>query len=78
MRTNYTEWSLVMKVNLQVAGLWDVIDSHAGEYHEDRSRHPSLSCACGDASRVGCQGHRPRRLGSDQTGQAGRRLGQGS
>jgi hypothetical protein len=24
-RTNYTEWSLVIKVNLQAEGLWDVI-----------------------------------------------------
>jgi hypothetical protein len=35
MRTNYTEWSLVMKVNLQAAGLWDVIESGAGDYCDD-------------------------------------------
>jgi hypothetical protein len=35
--SNYTEWSLVMKVNLQAARLWDVIDSGVGEYHDDRS-----------------------------------------
>jgi hypothetical protein len=35
-RTNYTEWSLVMHVNLQVAGLWEAV-RHAGvEYHDDR------------------------------------------
>jgi hypothetical protein len=36
-RSNYMEWSLVMKVNLQAARLWDVIDSGAGEYRDDRS-----------------------------------------
>jgi hypothetical protein len=36
-RTNYTEWSLVMKVNLQAAGLWDVIESGVGDYHDDRT-----------------------------------------
>jgi hypothetical protein len=34
-RTNYTEWSLVMKVNLQAAGLWDVIESSDGDYRDD-------------------------------------------
>ncbi len=36
-RTNYTEWSLVMKVNLQAAGLWDVIESGDGDYRDDRT-----------------------------------------
>jgi hypothetical protein len=36
-RSNYMEWSLVMKVSLQAVGLWDVIYSGAGEYHDDRS-----------------------------------------
>jgi hypothetical protein len=37
MRTNYTEWSLVMKVNLQAAGHWDVIESGNGDYRDDRT-----------------------------------------
>jgi hypothetical protein len=36
-RTNYTEWSLVMKVNLQATGLWDVIESGDGDYRDDRT-----------------------------------------
>jgi hypothetical protein len=36
-RSNYTEWSLIMMVNLQNAGLWDVIESGAGDYREDYS-----------------------------------------
>ncbi len=37
MRTNYTEWSLVMKVNLQAAGLWDFIEDGDGNYRDDRA-----------------------------------------
>jgi hypothetical protein len=36
-RMNYTEWSLVMKVNLQAAGLWVVIESGDGDYHDHRT-----------------------------------------
>jgi hypothetical protein len=36
-RSNYTEWSLSMMVNLQAVGLWDVIESGAGDYREDCS-----------------------------------------
>jgi hypothetical protein len=35
--SNYTEWSLVMTVNLQAAGLWDVVESGIGDYREDQS-----------------------------------------
>jgi hypothetical protein len=41
-RTNYTDWALVMRVNLQVAGLWDVIDRGAGDYREDRNALATL------------------------------------
>jgi hypothetical protein len=37
MRTNYTEWSLVMKVNLQAVRLWDVIEDGDGDYCNDRA-----------------------------------------
>jgi hypothetical protein len=37
MRTNYTKWSLVMKVNLQGAWLWDVIESGASDYRDNRT-----------------------------------------
>jgi hypothetical protein len=37
MQTNYTEWSLVMKVKLRVAGLWDVIEFDASDHRDDRS-----------------------------------------
>jgi hypothetical protein len=35
--SNYTEWSLVMKVNLQVARLWDAIEYGDGDYRDERS-----------------------------------------
>jgi hypothetical protein len=34
-----------MKVNLQAAGLWEVIHSGDGDYHEDRSALTALLCA---------------------------------
>jgi hypothetical protein len=37
-RTNYQEWSLLMKVNLQAQGLWCAIESEEDEeveYHDD-------------------------------------------
>jgi hypothetical protein len=37
MRSNYTKWTLVMKVNLQAAGLWEVIHTGDGDYCEDKS-----------------------------------------
>ena len=35
-RTNYTEWSLLMKVKLQARGIWDAIELGASDYQEDR------------------------------------------
>jgi hypothetical protein len=37
MHTNYTEWSLVIRINLQAAGLWDAIDYGTADYQEDHS-----------------------------------------
>jgi hypothetical protein len=47
-RMNYTKWSLMMKVNLQAVGLWDVIESGDGDYCSHC--HPSRRAAI-DASR---------------------------
>jgi hypothetical protein len=35
-RTNYTEWNAVMRVNLQVAGLWEAVRHGGVEYRDDR------------------------------------------
>jgi hypothetical protein len=35
-RTNYTEWSSVMRVNLQAAGLWEAVHYDNVEYRDDR------------------------------------------
>jgi hypothetical protein len=40
--TNYLEWSLVMRVNLQAAGLWDAIHKGAGDYRDDRNAPATL------------------------------------
>jgi hypothetical protein len=35
-RMNYVKWALLMKVQLQVAGLWDVVNTGVGETRDDR------------------------------------------
>jgi hypothetical protein len=44
MRTNYAEWSLVMMINLQAAGLWDTIEYGTANYGEDWSAPATLLC----------------------------------
>jgi hypothetical protein len=41
-RTNYSEWLLVMHVNLQAAGFSDAIKYGTGDYREDRSALAAL------------------------------------
>jgi hypothetical protein len=41
-RTNYFEWSLVVRVNLQAAGLWDAIKLGTDDYREDHSALAAL------------------------------------
>jgi hypothetical protein len=38
IRTNYNEWSLLLKVNMYAQGLWHAIEPEEEivEYHEDR------------------------------------------
>jgi uncharacterized membrane protein YgcG len=40
--TNYSEWALVMRVNLQAAGLWDAINKGSGDYRDDRNALAAL------------------------------------
>jgi hypothetical protein len=41
-RTNYSEWSLVMRVNLQAVGMWDVIHKGIDDYWDDRNALAAL------------------------------------
>jgi hypothetical protein len=36
LRMNYVEWALLMKVQLQIAGLWDLVDTSVGDTRDDR------------------------------------------
>lgn len=36
MRTNYGDWALVLRVNLQAQGLWEAIDPGNADYHDDK------------------------------------------
>jgi hypothetical protein len=42
--TNYTEWSLVMRINLQAAGLWEAIQYGAPDFHDDKMALGALLC----------------------------------
>jgi hypothetical protein len=44
-RMNYSEWSPVMRVNLQAMGLWDVIHKGASDYRDDQNALVALLCA---------------------------------
>lgn len=44
-RTNYTEWSLVMRVNLQAQDLWDAIEHGTDDYRLDRNALAALLCS---------------------------------
>jgi len=35
-RTNYHEWSLLMKVKMQTRQLWDAVEFSDVEFHDDR------------------------------------------
>jgi hypothetical protein len=35
-RTNYADWALLMRVNLQAQGLWADVDPDYAEFREDR------------------------------------------
>jgi hypothetical protein len=52
-RTNYSEWALVMRVNLQAAGLWDAIELGTDDYREDRSALAALLCAVPEEMQAG-------------------------
>jgi hypothetical protein len=51
--TNYSEWALVMRVNLQAAELWDAIKFGTDDYHEDRSALAALLRAVPEEMQVG-------------------------
>ncbi|WVZ83580.1 hypothetical protein U9M48_030712 [Paspalum notatum var. saurae] len=52
-RTNYTKWSLVMRVNLQMVGLWEVINTGEGEYRDNRNALAALLRAVPQEMQVG-------------------------
>jgi hypothetical protein len=51
--TNYSEWSLVMRVNLQVVGLWDIINKGVSDYKVDWNTLDALLRAVPQEMHVG-------------------------
>jgi hypothetical protein len=52
-RSNNSEWVLVMRVNLQAAGLWDIVELGTDDYREDRNTLAELLCAIPEEMQVG-------------------------
>jgi hypothetical protein len=77
-RSNYTELSLVMMVNLQAAGLWDIIESDAGDYREDRSAMAAIlaGLTVKQMTHDAWEAIRKLRLGADQVKEANARAAQ--
>jgi len=44
-KTNYNEWSLLMKVKLQARHLWDVVEHGDGDFHDDRTALEAICSA---------------------------------
>ena len=44
-RTNYHEWSLLMKVKMQARQLWDAVEFGDAEFHDDRRALQALCAA---------------------------------
>ena len=42
MRTNYADWSVIMRVQLQVHGLWDAVTEDDVDEHDDRAALSAL------------------------------------
>ena len=36
MRTNYAEWALLMKVNMQAGGWWDAVETGDAPFYDER------------------------------------------
>ena len=71
-RSNYNEWALLMRVNLQAQGLWHAAEPEEGEmieYREDRLAFAAIVwflCASKDAGVSLHQAHRAIGLGGYQ------------
>ena len=70
-RSNYNEWALLMRVNLQAQGLWHAVEPEEGEtieYREDRLAFAAIFtiCAPRDAGFSFHQAHRTIGLGGNQ------------
>jgi hypothetical protein len=85
--TNYTEWSLVMRINLQAAGLWEAIQYGAPDFHDDKMALGALLCmvptemqaliAVKDSAHKAWESIQRLRVGTDRVREANaERLGQ--
>ena len=79
-RTNYVDWALVMRVQLQAQGLWTVVDTGAGSERDDRRAlgvilrnvPPEMLCtlAVKDSAKLAWDAVKTMRMGVDRVREA--------
>nr|CAE04465.3 OSJNBa0029L02.6 [Oryza sativa Japonica Group] len=79
-RTNYPDWALLMRVNLQEQGLWKAIDPGYVEFREDRAalsailqavpREMLRGLAKHDTAKAACDAIKTMRIGVDRVREA--------
>jgi hypothetical protein len=79
-RTNYSDWALVMRVQLQGQGRWEVVEHGVGEYHDDREALGAIlravppemlrSLAVKDTAKEAWDALKTLRLGSERVREA--------
>ncbi|XP_071676785.1 uncharacterized protein [Lolium perenne] len=79
-RTNYSDWALIMRVQLQGQGRWEVIEHGVGDYHDDREALGAIlravppemwrSLAVKDTSKEAWDALKTLRLGSERVREA--------
>jgi hypothetical protein len=79
-RTNYSDWALVMRVQLQGQGRWEVVEDGIGDYHDDREALGAIlravppemlrSLAVKDTAKEAWDALKTLRLGSERVREA--------
>jgi hypothetical protein len=79
-RTNYSDWALIMRVQLQGQGRWEVIEHGVGDYHDDREALGAIlravppemwrSLAVKDTAKEAWDALKTLRLGSERVREA--------
>ncbi|WVZ49093.1 hypothetical protein U9M48_000474 [Paspalum notatum var. saurae] len=67
-KSNYNDWSLVMKIKLQARCLWDAVDPDGPDVpmHEDKMAHDAICSAVPVSARAAWESIKTMRIGDDR------------